>query len=80
MPSSVRYWVSSSAMRLVSVVTSTRSPRFTVLRISPTRSSTWPRAGRTSISGSSRPVGRITCSATTPPARSSSKGAGVAET
>ncbi len=28
-----------------------------------------PRAGRTSISGSSRPVGRISCSATTPPTR-----------
>ena len=37
-------------------------------RTSPTRSSTWVRAGRTSTGGSISPVGRITCSANTPPA------------
>ena len=36
------------------------------------RSSTWPFTGRTSISGSIRPVGRMTCSTTTPPAFCSS--------
>ena len=36
-------------------------------RISPSRSSTWARAGRTSTGGSMRPVGRITCSTKTPP-------------
>src|SRR5437016_6175323 len=44
-------------MRLVSVVTSTRSRRSTRIRISPSRSSTWPRTGRTSIGGSISPAG-----------------------
>ena len=54
--------VRSSAMRLVRVVTSTRSSRAARTRISSTRSSIWPVTGRTSTRGSSRPVGRITCS------------------
>ena len=54
-------------MRLVSVVTSTRSLRSARTRISSSRSSTCPFTGRTSICGSTRPVGRITCSTTTPP-------------
>jgi hypothetical protein len=53
-------------MRFVSVVTSTRS--FTAVRslISASRSSTWLPLGRTSITGSSSPVGRMICSTTTP--------------
>ncbi len=47
-------------------------------------SSTWLKpsfeTGRTSTGGSIRPVGRITCSTKTPPARSISQGPGVAET
>ena len=57
-----KYSVRSSAMRLVSVVTSTRSLRAARRRISDSRSSTWVRAGRTSTCGSTRPVGRTTCS------------------
>ena len=53
-------------MRLVRVVTSTRSPFSTVSRISWIRSSTCSLAGRTSIGGSIRPVGRMICSTTTP--------------
>ena len=66
-------------MRLVSVVTSTRSLTFTRSLISDSRSSTWVDAGRTSICGSTSPVGRTTCSTTCAwCARSYS--AGVAET
>ena len=68
----------SSDRRLVSVVTSTRSPFPAAARISPMRFSTWPFVGRRLISGSSSPVGRISCSATTAE-RSSSNGPGVAE-
>ena len=53
-------------MRLVSVVTSTRSPAATRSRMRASRSSTWPCAGLTTISGSSRPVGRMSCSTTSP--------------
>ena len=67
-------------MRLVSVVTSTRSLRSARMRISASRSSTWPLTGRTITGGSMRPVGRITCSTTTPFAFCSSYGPGVAET
>ncbi|WDT79773.1 MAG: hypothetical protein MPW14_22030 [Candidatus Manganitrophus sp.] len=70
----------SSAIRLVSVVTSTRSDRSTRFRISASRSSTWPLAGRMTTFGSIRPVGRTTCSTIRPWARSSSYGPGVAET
>jgi hypothetical protein len=44
-------------MRLVSVVTSTRSPASTALRISPSRSSTWPAraAPRLGIDQAGRP-------------------------
>ena len=66
-------------MRLVSVVTSTRSPIATRSLISDSKSSTWSAAGRTSTSGSTSPVGRTTCS-TTSPERSSSYALGVAET
>jgi superfamily II DNA or RNA helicase len=48
--------------------------------VSSNRSSTWLITGRTSITGSRRPVGRITCSTTTPPDFSSSKSPGVALT
>ena len=44
------------------------------------RSSTWPWTGRISISGSIRPVGRMTCSTTRPCVFSSSYAPGVAET
>ena len=36
------------------------------MRISLSRSSTWPRTGRMSTSGSTSPVGRMICSTTTP--------------
>ncbi len=49
-------------MRLVSVVTSTRSPRSMRRRASFMRSSIWPAVGRTSTAGSTRPVGRMICS------------------
>ena len=66
-------------MRLVSVVTSTRCPRATRAVISESTSSTCVVAGRTSTSGSTRPVGRTTCS-TTWPAWEASYSDGVAET
>ena len=44
------------------------------------RSSTWSSTGLISTGGSISPVGRITCSAKTPPVCSSSHGPGVAET
>ena len=49
-------------------------------RTSPSRSSTCVLAGRISTGGSIRPVGRMTCSAKTPPVRSISHAPGVAET
>ena len=49
-------------------------------RISAIRSSTWPRLGRISSSGSVRPVGRMTCSTTRPGDRLISKRLGVADT
>ena len=64
MPAFFRYSVRSSAIFLVRVVTSTRSSRAALARISSIRSSIWPVTGRTSTLGSSRPVGRITCSTT----------------
>ena len=45
----------SSAIRFVSVVTSTRSPPPTRARISASRSSTWPSRGRTSMIGIDEP-------------------------
>ena len=66
-------------MRLVRVVTRARSPRCTRCRISPRRSSICPAVGRTSTTGSSRPVGRISCSVSCAEC-SSSYGPGVAET
>ena len=63
-------------MRLVSVVTSTRSLRSTRVWISPMRSSIWPAVGRTEMVGSTTPVGRISCS-TTRSLFSSSYGPGV---
>ena len=77
MPS--RYSVRFSAMRFVKVVTRVRKPFAACLRISPNRSSIWPSTGRTSTSGSTRPVGRMICSATRL-ARFNSYSAGVAET
>ncbi len=70
----------SSARRLVSVVTSTRSPTALRSRTCVSRCGTWPRAETISITGSSSPVGRITCSTTSPPVCSSSNVPGVAET
>ena len=67
-------------MRLVKVVTSTRSSRAWRALHSASRSSIWPWTGRTSTWGSSSPVGRMICSTTSPWDRSSSQGPGVAET
>ena len=53
-------------MRLVSVVTRTRCVRAARPRISWIRSSICPAVGRTRISGSISPVGRMICSATWP--------------
>ncbi len=66
-------------MRLVSVVTSARSPRALQALISDSTSSTCVRTGRISTTGSIRPVGRTTCS-TTCPAFAASYGPGVADT
>ncbi len=71
--------MSSSLVAFVRVVTSARSPRATQVRSSSTRSATWPFRGRTSISGSTSPVGRMICS-TTPFEIFRSNGPGVAET
>ncbi|MNQ45847.1 hypothetical protein D3C85_596430 [compost metagenome] len=78
-PCSLRKSVRSSAMRLVSVVTRTRSPSETLALIWPSKSSTCVRAGNTSTKGSTKPVGRTTCS-TTLSACSFSYAAGVADT
>lgn len=51
-------------MRLVSVVTSTRSFFSERCLISSSRSSIWPSLGLMMISGSMRPVGRMICSTT----------------
>src|SRR5439155_18788414 len=51
-------------MRLVSVVTSVRSPFSACVLISAMRSSICPFAGRTSTWGPTRPVGRTICSTT----------------
>ena len=80
MPFSSIYSVSSSAMRLVSVVTNVRKPRFLTSCTSASTSSTWLATGRISTGGSVNPVGRITCSTKTPSVRSNSHLAGVAET
>ena len=74
------YSVRSSAMRFVSVVTSTRLPFAATSRHSAIRSSTCEATGRMMVGGSMRPVGRITCSVKTPPVCSISQGPGVAET
>ena len=63
-PCSVRKSVRSSAIFLVRVVTSTRSFFAVRALISPSRSVTCPSTGRTEMSGSRRPVGRMTCWAT----------------
>ena len=67
-----RYSLSSSAIRFVSVVTSTRSWRSMRCCISSIRSSIWLFEGRTSMRGSRRPVGRMSCSTTMPSLFSSS--------
>ncbi len=69
----------SSAIFLVSVVTSTRSSRSVRLRISPIRSSICPLVGLTTTCGSTSPVGRMTCSTNSPPVWLSSYGPGVAD-
>ncbi len=51
-------------MRFVSVVTRTRSPFSMTWRQRSMVSSIWPLSGRMVIFGSSRPVGRMICSAT----------------
>ncbi len=79
-PMEFKYWLSSSAMRLVRVVTNTRSPAAILERHSAMRSSICPLVGRTSTRGSSSPVGRMICSTTTPWLRSISQSPGVAET
>ena len=69
-----------SAIRLVSVVISTRSPQETRSRISESTSSTWVATGRISTGGSTSPVGRTTSSMISSPASRSSYGPGVADT
>ena len=69
----------SSAIFLVSVVTRTRPPAPTVVWMRASRSSTCPLVGMTVTSGSTSPVGRMTCS-TTCAECSSSKAPGVADT
>jgi len=71
------YSARSSAVRFVSVVTSTRSRRSAWARTSSSRSSTWFLSGLTSTGGSIRPVGRMICG-TDPPLTSISNGPGVA--
>ena len=61
-----RYFVNSSAILLVSVVTSVRSFFSTLICISSIKSSIWFKLGLTSIIGSSKPVGLIICSTKTP--------------
>ena len=73
------YVVKSSLIFLVSVVTSTRSLRSTLIWISLNKSSIWFSVGLTSILGSSKPVGRIICS-TILSVCSISYGPGVADT
>ena len=65
-PTSAKYSLRFSAIRLVSVVTRTRSFRSARRRHSSSRSSIWPFTGRTSTIGSSKPVGRMICSITSP--------------
>ena len=76
---SCKYSVKSSAIFLVSVVTSTRSFRSARILISFTKSSIWPRTGFRTIFGSTKPVGRITCSTTSPFVFSNSYFPGVAD-
>jgi hypothetical protein len=57
--------VRSSDIRLVSVVTSTRSPRTSNADLVE-QTSTCPRTGRMSISGFDQTRGRMICSTTTP--------------
>ena len=71
--------VRSSAIFFVSVVTRTRSFRSTRIWISESKSSICPITGLTLTSGSTRPVGRITCS-TVCMAKPFSSLPGVAET
>ena len=66
-------------MRLVRVVTKTRSFACERSRISDNKSSTWARTGRISTSGSIKPVGRTTCSMICPD-RPLSYADGVADT
>ncbi len=77
-PCSARYSDRSSAIFLVRVVTSTRPPAATVASMRTRRSSIWPVVGRMSTSGSTSPVGRMTCSAMLVLC-SNSNGPGVAE-
>ena len=71
-PTLVKYCSSSSAILLVRVVTRTLSSCSALTLISSRRSSIWFSVGRTSIGGSSSPVGRTTCSTTRPSDFSSS--------
>ena len=57
-------YVALAAIFFVIVVTSVRSPAATRSLISASRSSICPSTGRTSILGSSKPVGRMICSTT----------------
>ena len=63
----------SSAIRFVRVVTRIRSFRSVRSRISPIKLSICPSLFLTSTTGSNSPVGRITCSTTTPFAISNSR-------
>ena len=72
--------MSSSAIFFVSAVTSTLSPRAITSFALSCRISTCLSTSSTSYTGSSKPVGRINCSAVCVPLKSSSFCAGVAET
>jgi len=71
-PAFCRYWLRSSLILLVSVITRTFWFFATLSLIWLMRSSTWFLIGLISISGSSKPVGLITCSTTSPLVRLSS--------
>ena len=80
MPFSWRYSVRSSAIFFVSTVQRVLRFLSVTLLTSTIKSSIWESVGRTSISGSIRPVGLIICSVKTPCVWSNSQAPGVADT
>ena len=79
-PTSIKYSLRLSDIFFVNVVIKTRSLRSARTRHSSNRSSICPFTGRTSMTGSSKPVGRMICSITSPWVLFNSYGPGVAET